>query len=142
MCAFNRSFALVFLFCLAVMTVWAGCADDDGANMSERDDDTPYLDDDLDGDDDGDDDSDDDDSDDDDTGDDDTTEVCDWDTYKPLIEAGRDALGDFDPDTAYDQFADALDVCPDCSVDTFVQIFFLISPESGNMKRNHPFGSV
>ncbi len=60
--------ALTFLLYLLAMIALAGCADNDGANMSERDDDTPYLDDDLDGDDDGDDD---DDSDDDDTGDDD-----------------------------------------------------------------------
>ncbi len=113
---------LTLLLACGSLLAGCDCGDDDDDNDDQNDDDTgddddngddDTSDDDTSDDDTSDDDTSDDDTGDDDTGDDDTTEVCDWDTYKPLIEAGRDALGDFDPDTAYDQFADALDVCPD-----------------------------
>ena len=123
----NAKLALLLSVLLALGLFLAGCdcgGDDDddhgpGIDDDTSDDDTGDDDDDDSADDDSadddsdDDDSVDDDSIDDDSVDDDTVVVCDWDTYDPLIVAGREALADYDPDTGYDRFTEALAVCPD-----------------------------
>ena len=88
-------------------------ADDDTVSDDDAIDDDTISDDDTVSDDDTDDDTLDDDTTPDDDADDDATPFCDWGAYDPLIVAGRDALAAYDPDTAYDQFVLARNVCPD-----------------------------
>jgi len=88
-------------------------SDDDTADDDTVDDDT--VDDDTADDDTVDDDTVDDDTVDDDTtpDDDDTTPVCDYDSYNPMIDAGKSFLETRDANSAYDEFFEAQMLCPD-----------------------------
>jgi len=117
---------LIALFSLLLLAA-CDCGDDDDDNddndtgVDDDDDATPDDDDDDDtiDDDTGDDDTIDDDTVDDDTidddtiDDDDTTLECDWDSYNPLMVAGKTSLGDYDPETAATNFNAAAAICPE-----------------------------
>lgn len=111
---------LIFALMMSLMLVVACGDDDDDDNddvtpdddtVDDDDDDTVDDDDDDTGDDD--DDTVDDDTSDDDTGDDDTAPTCDWENYNALMVEGKTALGDFDPATAAEKFAEAVELCPE-----------------------------
>jgi hypothetical protein len=114
------AFLLLLFAALAMALTAAGCAgggsssaknhhvvDDD--NDTAPDDDTSSGDDDLSPDDDDDASPDDDD---DASPDDDTAPACDWNSFDPLIVAGKAKLSADDPNGAADQFTQALSVCP------------------------------
>ena len=124
----NTAFHLLFVLLLAgalLLAAGCDCGDDDDDDNDAADDDVTdddiadddvtdddVVDDDIVDDDIVDDDIVDDDTIDDDIVDDDTT-VCDWSTHDPLIVDGKTYLSENNAPDAYDNFLEALEVCPD-----------------------------